>query len=48
MDVLSDKKKAEIALLEEQARINALKDHHNEQLKENGEYEEPASDDDFL
>lgn len=32
MDVLSDKKKAEIAQLEEQARVNALKQQHQDHM----------------
>lgn len=34
MDVLTDKKKAEIAQMEEQARVNALNEMHQDHLKE--------------
>ena len=37
MDVLSDKKKAEIAQLEEQARVNALKQQHLDKMGEDGQ-----------
>ena len=36
-DVLSDKKKAEIAQLEEQARVNALKQQHLDKMGEDGQ-----------
>ena len=47
MDVLSDKKKEEIALMEEQTRVNALKEKHQEKLNEEGQ-EQGSDDDDFL
>ena len=37
MDVLSDKKKAEIAQLEEQARVNALKQQHLDKMGDDGQ-----------